>query len=265
MKLYEKLQMLRREKGLSQEMLAEMLDVSRQAVSKWESGQTYPETDKLIAISNIFDVTLDSLVKDGEPLRRSSEPQHGGCNAVPCGPWRRSYEYKSRQTAFGLPLVHINIGWDAKRAKGVVAIGNMAQGLVAIGLLSAGLVSIGLLSAGLVGIGVLSFGLLLALGSISVGAFAIGAIAIGIFALGAVAIGMFSTGALALASHIAVGDHAYGHIAVGRIAEGVRTFIDTSPGRNFAEIDADQVRTAIGEEFPGMWNWIIRWMTVLFR
>jgi len=264
MKFYEKLQMLRREKGLSQEMLAEMLDVSRQAVSKWESGQTYPETDKLIAISNIFGVTLDSLVKDDEPLRRS-EPQHGGCNAVPCGSWRRSYEYKSKRTAFGLPLVHINIGWGAKRAKGVVAIGNMARGIVAIGLLSAGLVSIGLLSAGLVSTGLLSLGLLLAVGTISVGTFAIGAVAIGIFALGAVAIGMFSTGALAVASHIAIGDHAYGHIAVGRIAEGVRTFITTPPGYNFSEIDANQVRAAIREEFPNMWNWIIRWMTVLFR
>lgn len=64
MNFSEKLQKLRKEKGLSQERLAEMLDVSRQAVSKWESGQTYPEIDKLIKLSDLFNVTLDELVRD---------------------------------------------------------------------------------------------------------------------------------------------------------------------------------------------------------
>lgn len=60
----EKLQTLRKEKGLSQEQLAELLNVSRQAVSKWESGQTYPEIDKLIILSDVFNTTVDDLVKD---------------------------------------------------------------------------------------------------------------------------------------------------------------------------------------------------------
>ena len=51
-----KLQSLRKEKGLSQEALAEKLHVSRQAVSKWESGAGYPEMDKLILISDLFGV-----------------------------------------------------------------------------------------------------------------------------------------------------------------------------------------------------------------
>ena len=54
-----KLQSLRKEKGLSQEALAEKLHVSRQAVSKWESGAGYPEMDKLILISDLFGVTID--------------------------------------------------------------------------------------------------------------------------------------------------------------------------------------------------------------
>ena len=53
MKFSEKLQKLRNDKKISQEQLADMLSVSRQAVSKWESGQTYPEMDKLIMISKI--------------------------------------------------------------------------------------------------------------------------------------------------------------------------------------------------------------------
>lgn len=60
----EKLQMLRKEKGYSQEQLADILGVSRQAVSKWESGTSYPETDKLIEISKLFHVSLDELLKN---------------------------------------------------------------------------------------------------------------------------------------------------------------------------------------------------------
>ena len=50
----EKLQKLRKEHKLSQEQLADMLDVTRQSVSKWESGTTYPEMDKLITMCKIF-------------------------------------------------------------------------------------------------------------------------------------------------------------------------------------------------------------------
>ncbi len=64
MKFCEKLQMLRKEKGYSQEQLADLLDVSRQAVSKWESGTTYPEMDKLLSICKIFNVSLDDLTND---------------------------------------------------------------------------------------------------------------------------------------------------------------------------------------------------------
>ena len=64
MNFNEKLQNLRKEKKYSQEELAEMLDVTRQSVSKWESGQTYPEMDKLLAICKIFDCSLEELTND---------------------------------------------------------------------------------------------------------------------------------------------------------------------------------------------------------
>lgn len=60
----EKLLLLRRQKGMSQERLAEMLDVSRQSVSKWEAQQTLPELSKIILISEIFEVSIDQLLKD---------------------------------------------------------------------------------------------------------------------------------------------------------------------------------------------------------
>ena len=60
----EKLQILRKNKGLTQEELAEKLSVSRQAVAKWESGQVYPDIYNLIQISNLMNVSVDYLVKD---------------------------------------------------------------------------------------------------------------------------------------------------------------------------------------------------------
>jgi len=60
----EKLQSLRKAKGYSQEYLAEKCGISRQAISKWETGIAYPEMDKLICLSKIYDVSIDYLVKD---------------------------------------------------------------------------------------------------------------------------------------------------------------------------------------------------------
>ena len=62
----EKLLTLRKANNLTQEQLAEKLDVSRQSVSKWESGQATPELDKIVAISAILDVTTDYLLKSSE-------------------------------------------------------------------------------------------------------------------------------------------------------------------------------------------------------
>ena len=63
MSLSENLQNLRKIKNMSQEELAEKLNVSRQAVSKWESGNGYPETEKIISICEIFNCSMDQLVK----------------------------------------------------------------------------------------------------------------------------------------------------------------------------------------------------------
>lgn len=60
----EKLQILRKNKGFTQESLADILGVSRQAVAKWEAGQVYPDISNLIQISNLLNVSVDYLVKD---------------------------------------------------------------------------------------------------------------------------------------------------------------------------------------------------------
>ena len=66
MQISEKLQLLRSKTGMSQEELAERLGISRQSISKWESGQSVPDLKKLIILSEIYNVTIDSLVKDGD-------------------------------------------------------------------------------------------------------------------------------------------------------------------------------------------------------
>ena len=68
MEFNEKLQELRKHKGLTQEELAELLFVSRTAVSKWESGRGYPNIDSLKAIARFFGVTIDELLSGDELL-----------------------------------------------------------------------------------------------------------------------------------------------------------------------------------------------------
>ena len=88
MKLEEKLTCLRQKKGLSQMELAETLDVSRQAVSKWEMGETRPTTENLKRLSQLYGVPMDTLLDDGrsledwwseqqkDPTERNGKPFH---------------------------------------------------------------------------------------------------------------------------------------------------------------------------------------------
>lgn len=75
MKLSEKLQKIRKENNITQEGLADKLNVSRQAVSKWESGSAYPDTEKLIQISKIFNVSLDELINDNIDRNNNNSSQ----------------------------------------------------------------------------------------------------------------------------------------------------------------------------------------------
>lgn len=79
MKFGDKLIQLRKKHGLSQEDLAAKLNVSRQSVSKWESNNTYPETDKIVQICNIFECSMDDLIneniKDINQLERKSKKE----------------------------------------------------------------------------------------------------------------------------------------------------------------------------------------------
>lgn len=221
MTLGEKIAKQRKEHNYTQEQLAQILGVSRQSISKWESDLAYPETDKLLKMGKLFECSMDYLLKDEIADKRGTN----GADPVPvleqlhCAIKNQIRERKSEKTLMGMPLYHI--GRDARgffavglKARGVFAIGLRAKGVVSLGLLSFGILSIGLLSIGLIAVGTLALGVLSA-GSVALGLFAAGAVSIGIVSCGALSIGAFSTGALAIGKYAAVGDRAWAMIAVG--------------------------------------------------
>ena len=87
MKLNEKIIYCRKKAGYSQEALAEKLSVSRQAVSKWETGESQPELSKLAALAALFGVTADWLISEEEPSTESASKMEA---AAPAPNWVES-------------------------------------------------------------------------------------------------------------------------------------------------------------------------------
>lgn len=82
MELNEKLQQLRKQKGFTQEELAEKLYVSRTAISKWESGRGYPSIDSLKAISKLFGISIDELLSSEELMSIAETEQNEKTNRM---------------------------------------------------------------------------------------------------------------------------------------------------------------------------------------
>lgn len=209
MTLGEKLSKLRKENNYTQEQLAGILGVSRQAVSKWESDATYPDTDKLLRLGDLYQCSMDYLLKDIPQTHEGAQ----STKTITLDLNSLNFERKSKKSICGLPLWHINIGYG-RTAKGVIAIGFFARGIVSVGLLSLGVFSFGVLSLGMVALGAVAIGLLAA-AAFACGVIALGAIGIGIVSVGALSIGCFSVGAMANGQYFAMGDHAKALIALG--------------------------------------------------
>ena len=193
----------RKQKGLSQEELAFRLGVSRQSVSKWESGQSTPELERIIEIADLFGISLDELIGhesndyvtvDREELR--SVVRH-----------LFTYEYKSKFKIGNVPLIHINLGRGFRIAKGIIAIGNIAVGLFSFGALALGVFT---------------------LAGIAIGGIGLGGLSIGYFAVGGMAIGIYAIGGMAIATKLAIGGMAHGYVAIGSSANGVHTLVSTN-------------------------------------
>lgn len=82
MEFYEKLQLLRKEKHLTQEQLAQQLYVSRTAVSKWESGRGYPNLESLKAIAKLFGVSVDELLSSDEVILLAETENRENVNRI---------------------------------------------------------------------------------------------------------------------------------------------------------------------------------------
>lgn len=260
----DKLARLRRENNYTQEQFADVLNVSRQSVSKWESNVAYPETDKLVKICELFNCSSDYLLLNvdeakPQPSDVSREQSDGQSDKTATLEIRvpKIKERKSKRTLFGLPLWHV-----AKNARGIIAVGVRAQGIVAVGVCSCGVVSLGVLTLGAISCGTLCLGLLFSVGLLSVGffsvgtiaagIFAVGAISFGVFSLGAVAIGDVSVGALAIGKHIAIGDHAHALIAIGGHKASGSLFEHV--GKLTPELKT-QVSRVIDENVPSYLTW----------
>ena len=238
MEFQQRLYELRKQSGLSQEGLADLLGVSRQAVQKWEAGTSRPDLDNLAALARYFNVSLDYLVTGQVASPSPSQPSTTIVNNYYT---TFRYEYKSKRTLFGLPLIHIRLGdRGVGVARGVIAIGNYAVGIFSLGGFSLGVFSVGGLSLGLLfSLAGLAVGGL-AIGGCAIGLLAFGGCAVGLFAMGGGAFGVYAAGGGAVASEIAIGGSAHAPLAIGREVQGILTF---GPGSD-PEAMAAAIRSA---------------------
>ena len=220
----------RKQRGLSQEQFAEELDVSRQAVSKWEAGINMPDIPKLIAIADKFGITIDSLLRSESSnskekigdINRSEASiniiSEGKTFQVKTGSTvyiKDEYEYISKIKIAGIPLVHIHTGRSHQCARGIIAIGNNAFGVIAIGGFAAGLLSFG--------------GMSLAFGGIAVGSVSFGGFSVGALAFGGCAVGMLAAGGLAVGKEFAIGGTSVAPVSIGtNIEASFRVTQDTA-------------------------------------
>ena len=251
----EKLMDLRRKSGLSQEQLADRLGVTRQSVSKWESGTAMPELVKLISLSDIFGVSVDYLVKD---YLEEPESAGGGDDLSAQQAVRlekkvdeltnyvkgRVYRFDSKTRIFGLPLVSIRFGFVRN---GKLSMDNVARGIIAIGNAAIGVVAIGIVGVGLFTFGVVGLGLL-SLGIVAAGLGAFGVMALGYLALGVSAVGVYAGGVAAIAAKIAAAVSAVAPIAIGEHASGSHVLL-WGDG-----LTAPEVRAFLLEHHPDLWQ-----------
>lgn len=160
-------------------------------------------------------------------------------------------------------MVHVNTGLGLYRARGIIAIGNIAEGVVAIGFISAGVVSLGLLAAGLLlSIGTIAVALLLGIGSLAVACISFGAVSIGLFSIGALTIGQFSYGALAYGKQVAIGDEAHGRIALGFSRAMGELYEEVRMDHKF---DYPTIEKAIDENVPSHWFIFVSWIKGIIK
>lgn len=259
----EKIAEQRKKLGLTQQRLADELQVTRQAVSRWESDLAFPETDTLLKMSEMFGCSVDYLLKYNAEEKSGGKEEDGQesrrYNLLEYYFLGYYFEYKSKTTLFGLPLVHVNIGFG-RVAKGIISVGLVSVGLVSVGLVSVGLFAFAILSLGLLALGSVSAGII-ALGGVAIGVIALGGVAVGCFSLGGCSVGLFAVGGYAHGKYIAVGDVAYAWLSYG-INTSVGSKLSVTPENYTAtEVAARQVMQTI----PKFWQGLVNMCKPFFR
>ncbi len=103
----ERLYELRKNKNISQEELAELLDVSRQSISKWENDKAYPEMTRLLFMSDFFNVSLDYLMRGIE----EAEPVHDEITYKSRNFWEVWNSFVSNLSSKQLKLLYVLLVW----------------------------------------------------------------------------------------------------------------------------------------------------------
>ena len=256
----EKITEGRRKLGLTQQQFADELGVTRQAVSRWESDLAFPETDKLIKLSEMFGCSTDYLLKYNQSDENSSSKgnEQEGKPHSSFNPLKWSFEYKSERQVLGMPLVHVNIGFG-RRAHGFFSVGLISSGIFSLGLLSAGVFSLGLLSLGLVALGSFALGGaafggialgLLAFGGVAIGLICFGGVAIGLLGVGGCSIGLFAVGGYANGYFVAIGDYAVGQVAFGKTT-AIGSELSVTP-QTLEELKGEAWK--IMDDLPAIWQ-----------
>lgn len=252
----DKLILLRKQKGMSQEQLAMQLGITRQSVSKWESSYTVPELSKIIMLSEMFGVSVDYLVKDymeedyknqPEVLVEQDKSLEEKVDRI--ARYVEGYSYTSKTRIAGIPLVSIKFSRHLGKgcvAKGIIAIGNVSIGVISIGACSLGVFSLGALTAGL-----------FAMGAAAVGIVAMGAAAIGIISIGTASIGIYSGGVASLGKEVSVGVAAHGRTAIGEKASGTHVL------QYYEGMDRQVIEDFIVKNNPKLWRPLVRLFSFL--
>ena len=130
MELKDKLAELRNKKGLSQIAAAEALNVSRQAISRWETGASAPSTENLIELSRLYGVSMDELVNGGESGRTENEAE----SAAAASPRRTSRRLRLAVIALALAALAAIIGaylsWRGESDDKAIKVENMQEDVI---------------------------------------------------------------------------------------------------------------------------------------
>ena len=244
----------RKKKGMTQEDMAEKLNLSRQAISKWESGSSFPDTENLLKLSFLFSVSVDYLLK-GEMVEEKNGEEEKVFH-LPYSSLSRMKERHSEKTLWGLPL------WSVGRnAKGFFALGFRSEGIFSLGFFSKGVFSLGCFTLGGISVGMASLGLL-SLGAFSGGIISFGAVSLAIMAsVGAISISPLSIGSLSL-GEISIGAFSRGRFfAYGDDAKALVALASTKAEGTWAELlplpssKAEALYLTLKDNIPSRLSW----------